>query len=463
MLSWPKFCIIFTGLVLLYFKVLIIIHNPLIIGDGHTRLDHANSIIVSELNRAWLPFLQMHIWVFYKLGLPFWAFKLIPVFYFFIATVFLGLLVHRIINKDPQGLIFTIFSMVCFAFQPGVDFVSTSIYQESIEMAFFYILLYKGILDLKKSWFVFTITLLSLITRDTFFVYLLVLTILNYKKILADKQLFSVFMCCWAVPVVWYATDLIGTSIVLKHYPALPWMLRNISDPSNAKLFNINNLLASFQFNRIYFLIFTLILGFFFIKRFGEDLKSKNSSHVDDHFKIFSLLSLGIVYFIYMYFDIWQATFANPRIAMPLVPHLFIWMAIFFKETNQCPRLLKIILRICLVTALLYMSYPGIFNLKTQYMDTAYVHDIGELRKQFFHKLRVCFITQNEWESQKFFLGPALYMEREYIQPQEAHDFAKDNVVIAPVDVQFKNNLFLRWKDIKVKDDFFTIYVRQGQ
>lgn len=161
-----------------------IISNPFFTGDSGYRMMYASDLIVCMQNRCWLPFLQAHILLFYKLKLPYCVFKFIPCFYFFLALLFLGKLAYEIGGKNRSAFYFSLLLMFCFAYQQNITFLSVNLYQEMLEIALFYILLYSGALDLRKSKLLLAVAGIALLTRDTFLVYLFAITLLNYKKII---------------------------------------------------------------------------------------------------------------------------------------------------------------------------------------------------------------------------------------------------------------------------------------
>lgn len=78
------------ALVLFVVRAQVAVNDPFFSGDAAFRMNHANRPIVRMANRPWLPYLQTHIWAFYHLGLPAYAFHLIPCFYFLLAVSALG-------------------------------------------------------------------------------------------------------------------------------------------------------------------------------------------------------------------------------------------------------------------------------------------------------------------------------------------------------------------------------------
>src|ERR1700735_1743498 len=131
------------------------VRDPFFEGDGGQRLHLAHLPVAGVGNRIWLPFLQAHIWAFYRLHLPYYTFKIIPCFYFFVAMVFLGLLTYRQTGRETgrsrADLMFTLLVVICFAYQLEVQWISTRLYQESLALAGFYVLLWAGAIELRDN------------------------------------------------------------------------------------------------------------------------------------------------------------------------------------------------------------------------------------------------------------------------------------------------------------------------
>ena len=108
-------CVLLLALALLAQKILIAILDPTFCGDAGIRMNSAARPYFRVGNRVWLPYLQLHIWVFHLLRLPYRLYNLIPCFYFFVAVVSLGLLGLRLLGRTWSGILFTLAVMFCFA------------------------------------------------------------------------------------------------------------------------------------------------------------------------------------------------------------------------------------------------------------------------------------------------------------------------------------------------------------
>jgi hypothetical protein len=248
--NFPTICLVLTAVLLFILNLSSILNNPFFPGDSGNRLDHAGSIIMTVGKHVWLPFLQMHIWALYKCGAPYWVFKLIPVIYSLIATLFLGLLAYRILYKKYWALLFSMILMVCFSFQHVIKFLSLNLYQEILETALLYVLLYLGALNLEKKWSLLIIATLALFTRETCFFYLLVITVINHKKIISDGKYLCSFLWLWSIPVFWLYFSLLK----VRPFSSWPWFINKIPLSTKVHLNSLSNVVSAFQSSGIVFL-----------------------------------------------------------------------------------------------------------------------------------------------------------------------------------------------------------------
>ena len=450
--NFPAICLALTAILLFIFNLSSILNNPFFIGDSGFRLDHAGRIMLWS-QHVWMPFLQMHIWALYKCGAPYWAFKLIPAVYFMIATLFLGLLTYRILHKGFWGLLFSIFLMIFFSFQPEVRFLGLNLYQEIIETALFYILLYLGALNLKKKWSLLIIATFALLTRDTFSLYLLVITVINYKKIILDTKYFCSFFWLWLIPIIWYGFCL--------------FKMKLISSAAKIHLNGLSSFSSALQSSgTLYFVVALAGMAFFIFLffRWNKSLEFKQEGFETD-FKIFSLFSLVIIYGLYMLFDPWQCTFGNGRMMMPLLPHMFIWAGIIYKNIDECPVKWQILLRIILISGVVSMiGGPKKGNDDRSHNEIArFCYSMQDLRKNYYSidKPMVCIIGKDYYDIIEPFIAPTLYTSREYILPKDILSFETCDMVIAPSQFVFKDLRFFKYDRLNLNNKgYYTIYLK---
>lgn len=408
------------------FKIPILLNDPFFIGDSGIRMANAGRIIITVGGRTWLPLLQSHIHAFYKLGLPYWAFKFIPAFYFLLAVAFLGLLIHRILDEKPAGLLFALFAMTCFSYNHGVAWFSVNLYQEIIEACFFYLLLLLGMLDLRKRLSLLVIGGLALLTRDTFCVYLLVLSIINFRKIASDKRYLASFAFLWSVLALWSLATPIRSLLVNGRWPKFPYewpiMVSRLYEVNHLRV--LKSILISMQRSRVEYMILGLVAALSIIVLYHAVKKTRAFAWdgFDRQFAVLSLSSLAVIYGLFLYFDPMQgqASHGNPRLCLPLVWNLFIWAGIIFKKARACPWPLRIGSRGAVVIGLMAscLLYSGVAehlfaansSETTAFFGT--IERFGRERAGRGENTAACMIMPDDDKYNDLFLGPTLYMER---------------------------------------------------
>ena len=77
--------------------------------------------------------------------------------------------------------------MVCFGLNPLVQGLSVALYQEMLGIALFYLLLVGGVLEGRRSPLLWLAAAAALVNRDTFWIYLLVVSALNWRSIFHQR------------------------------------------------------------------------------------------------------------------------------------------------------------------------------------------------------------------------------------------------------------------------------------
>ncbi len=415
-----------VALALLAQKVLIAILDPNFGGDAGIRLNSAARPILRLGNRVWLPYLQLHIWALYLLRVPYWAYNLVPCFYLFAALVSLGVLGIRRLGCTWAGLALTLAVMFCFAEQRLVSDLATRLYQETLGVAFFYWLLQAGALDLRKSRVVLLVGALALVTRDTFQIYLLVLTLLNWKAIVADRVYRRSFFFLWSIPVLWLFSIPFG---YLVHDGRLPkslveWPLMiNKDEAAVSHLWDsLASLWRAVWDSNAAVLFISVLLAWGIIHwnapSRGQSLRNP-SGEFARRFIPFSLLSLGLVYAAIALFNPSRATFGNARMAYPLVEHLYVWALLALAATFSCRGITRYATRVLVMIGLLGSLGPhaGAWVPRESPQAKNIYPDLERLLRESSPNATpvVCFGPENIFDTYTNFVAPALYAKRRYL------------------------------------------------
>jgi hypothetical protein len=458
------------ALALFALRLLSAIHDPFFEGDPGQRMLEARLPVAAMGNRIWLPWLQIHIWLFHVLNLPYYLFKIIPCAYFFIALVFLGLLAGKESGKTSAAWMFTLLLLVCFAYQFEIQFLSTRLYQEPLAVAGFYFLLWAAALERKYQAWLLPIGAIALLTRECFWIYLFALSLLDWKNILAQKKVRLAFATLWSVPVFWLLVTFWLHRRLSGKLPssAAQWPL-GINKQSDMAVSHLagsaNSFLQSLISSRAIFLLAALIIVWV-IGRLcpRETARRPHPSLFDQRFRPFSLLSLGILYALIVLFNPWEATFANQRMVIPLLAHAFIWAPLLFKDTSSYPRWAKILSRIILVAGLI-LSLNLDLRTWIYRSDAVDEHSVAQIAGLVAAPGRnrpanVCVVNENYWDALGRLAGPLLYARFVYHPPQQ--DIAKtcDVIIAGPGFAPPPDNLFEISGDYQLSGRSYATYRR---
>lgn len=421
-------CIILLALALFLWKASIATRQPFFTGDAGHRMNNAHRVLARLGNRVWLPYLQAHVWTFYRLRLPYESYQVIPCFYFFLAVLMLGLLGYRIIGRTYLGLLFTLAVMLCFAQQQQVASLSVRLYQEITGIALFYALLYAGALELPKRPLLLLIAGAALLARDTFWIYLLSLTLLNRKAILSGRSYRVSFLILWAIPVLWLLAAPLGYLVHEGRLPAFPleWPV-GINREGGPAVTHISTTLrslwAAVSSSRVVYLLAAVALAWVvngLHGRRGARAPGAQAEEFVSRFKGFSLLSLTIVYGLIVAFDPWQSTFGNPRMAVPLLEHVFIWMLIAIAATFSYRGAFRYLATAILLAGLLLGvdTQIGAWVPQRSPLSESIYPEIGRLARESSPGAKpvVCFGGGEDYfATLRRFLAPTLYAQRRFL------------------------------------------------
>jgi hypothetical protein len=429
---WPSWrfavgCVLLLAAALLIWKVAIALSDPSFGGDAGLRLSKASQPVMRVGNRVWLPYLQVQIWFLYLLKLPYAAYNLIACAHFFVAVLFLGLLGLRIIGCTFSGLAFSLVVMFSFAQQRSFSQLSVSLYQEIPAAAFFYLLLYSGALVLARRWWLVAMGGVALLCRDTFWIYLFSLTLLNRKEVFAERSCRRSFAFLWAVPILWLLVIPLGWLAHDGRLPSFPteWPLMVNKEGNRAVtsvVVSLRSLWASLVSSRAVYLLaagaVAWAVHFMEKRRRGAAGKAGPADFVA-HFRGFSALSLGIAYVLIVLFDPWQATFGAGRMSAPLLEQAFLWSLIAFSASGSYRPAARVLTRVALVAGLLagLNPQPRAWRPQADLVQKQAYAEIQRLVDSSAAGRRpvVCWNGNNYFQATSDLVAPTLYASREWL------------------------------------------------
>lgn len=195
-------------------------------------------------------------------------------------------------------------------------------------------------------------------------------------------------------------------------------------------------------------------------------IKDSGNNNFSVRFKLFSILSLSIIYSLFILFNPWEYTYGNTRMIIPLLSQLFIWVILFYKESFNYPKKLKMFVRTVLILSLLSMMNIKIipllakdnFHIPKNYFQIAKFKDNMNGNR----KLNACMIGGNFWESLGNFVAPTLYMSKKIIVTGENYNAGECDLIIAPFNVMIEDEKFLGRMEMELKGQSYKVYTKEN-
>jgi hypothetical protein len=185
------------------------VDQPLLGSDAGFRVFNSHLPVAKMGNRIWLPYLQVHIWMYRLLGLPYAGLKLITVFYSTLGTLCVGLYWRRILGSGASATALSIIAVVCFAANSLV-IATRDLMQESVGVGLLFAFLLVASTGRALSVAGLALGTAALLTRDSYWIYLLAATLIGPRQ--SPWNWPSVRSCAllWSVPVLWLGALLVG-------------------------------------------------------------------------------------------------------------------------------------------------------------------------------------------------------------------------------------------------------------
>jgi len=465
------FCLGLLALGLASFVIAEALPNPLFGGDAAHRMHMAQYPAIRLDNRVWLPALQLHIWVLYLLQAPYFLFRLIPGFYYFASIVLVGMLCFNQTGRTRSSLAISLLLAFFFARLQMVLSLSASLMQEIIAIALFCLLLQLGALELKKKWWILIAAIPALLTRDTFWIYLFVVSLLNWKTILFDRQYLVSFLLLWAVPTLWLLMIPVAYFYVDGRFPEFPaeWPL-GINKSGNQAVSNAHSSLSSLWMSLtktgvIWFV--AAVSGLWIALQAWRGFRGQQASPSDDFARVFlpfSLASLGIIYTLFILFDPFQATPGASRMSTPLIVHGLIWAIILLGRAAAGNRLLGLgALMIILAGMAPLVSLDRWSWQPRDYTELKQVQQKMEAdldRLAPGREARICIVDLEYFVALERLVTPTLYKNRIMVLQTKNASLQNCAVLIAPQDDEHSpGEGFAAYADYALANRSYTLYL----
>jgi len=284
--------------------------------------------------RIWLPFLQTQIATVHLIGAPYWAYRVIPCFYFMLATASLGLLWLRWAGRSATAAWTAGAVMALFAHQTLVHQLASMMMQEIVGTALFYLFILGLTLEEKpKPGWVLIPAALAMVTRDSYRVMLFVAVMLHLRPALLTALGRRWTLCMVATPLVsQFALLPLGFYIAEGRPPTFPleWPLGilpgaapvDLGDSAESLRWGLTESRAIGPF------IGVVLAGLLLF--FQGRLRAAGSAHSWQNRLLPTVVaSLALSYLLIWYVHPWQAQQpATPRMAWPLIEATFLTAAV---------------------------------------------------------------------------------------------------------------------------------------
>jgi hypothetical protein len=466
-------CLLILALALTALRIPVAVSNPCFSGDEAHRMHMAAFPAIRLDNRVWLPVLQVHIWLLYRFHAPAYAFRLVPCFYYFLSLVLLGALSLKHLGRGRLGLALSLALVAICASQGMVTSLGASLMQEIIELPLLLLLLLGGALELKKKWWLLPASAFALLTRDTFWICLFVVTLLNWRKILSDRTYIYSFLVLWSVPVCWLLMTPVGHFLADGRWPAFPtrWPLginksgnHAVSDLSRS-LPSVWTALTTTRVVHFAAILFLVGIGLQFCRRKSGDT-SRASDDFASRFAPFSLLSLFLTYSLFILLDPWQATFGDSRMSTPLLFHGLIWAVVLIRQSLVCPGAMKYVAVAVILAGMVTSTtiakeawFPKDYTQVNRVYgeierDLSRVAQIGELR--------VCIVDADYFSALHALVKPTLYAKRRVVLRSAKTQPQNCDVVFARMGSEYlPGEGFDKYKDYVIDGRAYALFVSQ--
>ena len=170
--------------------------------DAGYRAFFAERPVVKLGNRVWLPFVQLHIFLYYTLGLPVAGLKLITVAYSTAAVAFLALYWRRVLGGNSMATVAAVVAGALFAAQSLVSRV-TNLMQEPPGAALLFAFVWLASRPGPISWVALPIGCAAMLTRDAYWIYLFAITLVDLRAWPWAFRRLVFYAGLWATPIAW--------------------------------------------------------------------------------------------------------------------------------------------------------------------------------------------------------------------------------------------------------------------
>jgi len=392
------------------------LQDPLFSGDPSYRVFFADRPIVKLGNRIWLPFLQLHIWLYHLLQLPVAGLKLISVAYLLLALSALGLYWRRLLGPGPLSLTLATLAVVSFAAQP-LNAPLSDLMQEPAGYGLLFLLAWLFARQPILSPLTLAIAAAALLARDTYWIYLFALSLLHLRQLRS-------YAILWAVPTVWLTAVVPAIYWVAyhrpPHFPAEWPLMTNLSSRNPSLLDTVTSLSTALLSSRVAFLAAGVALAALLLRR---HLRHPFANPSAPTLTRAIPLALLLVYGILLAVDPWQETPGNIRMAAPLLELSFLLAPLLLQAAASAPRFVRQSATAAIVAGLIFSAWPSSApplpqGRKTIHASHASLKAILDAAGQA-NPASACLMAPDRWQVFRELGAPTFYHRKTYLPPAE--------------------------------------------
>jgi hypothetical protein len=390
------------------------LQDPFFAGDPSLRVFQAERPVIKLGNRVWLPFLQLHIWLYHRLLLPAAGVKLISVAYLLLAFGTLGLYWRRILGPGPLPLSLAALAVLCFALQP-LNSPVRDLMQEPVGYGLLFTLAWLFSRQNAVSPLGLAVAAAALLTRDTYWIYLFVLTLLHLPQLRS-------FAILWMIPLSWLLVAVPALYWFVYHrLPLFPHEWPRMTNPAAhppSLLDSLDSLSTALLRSRVAFLAAGIALAALLL------LRTRRRPPADPFASTLTRgvpLALLLVYGLILAFDPWQATPGNIRQAAPLMELCFLVAPLLLRDAAAAPLPLRLGATASILAALLVSALPSLAP--TPSPNRPAIHAAQSHLKQLLDDAgrngpaSACFSAPSNWTVFREFAVPAFHHRKTFIPP----------------------------------------------
>lgn len=322
---WGVFSICLVALLIGTYKAWLIVDEPLLGTDAGFRVFNAHVPVIKIGNRVWLPFLQAQIWLYRLSDLPFAGLKLISVFYLMLGTMCLGLYWRRVLGASAGSTVLPIVAAISFSAH-WLTVETRDLMQEPVGVALFFALLLIASSGRPLPAVGFALAAAALTTRDSYWIYLLVVTLVGLGRLPWSSPRRRGYAVLWAVPVSWLCVCIPLIYLIgFGRLPRVPleWpLMYNLAGSDTALLMSsAASLQVALVDSRTLpvaagVALAAVVLALWRRQSFFELFRGSEFAETTI---LSAPIALLLVYGLIWVVNPWQATPGNPRAAWPLL------------------------------------------------------------------------------------------------------------------------------------------------